>query len=303
MALLDSFWGTERGLAASSDSRAEINELLTQLEARNPTPEPNEARQALGGTWRLVYTSNSELIALLALARLPLVTVGEVRQVIDPLAMTVENRVELQAPLSKTELSATASFEVRSPKLLQVSFEEGRVATPQLLSDLALPSSLDILGQQIDLAPLQAVLQPVEGTLRSALGTLSGLLSQVPDLRIPVRSVSASSWLLNTYLDGNLRISRGDGGSVFVLVRDTDPNSAAASASTSAAATTGNPDWEAMEDRDPPTTSSGIADVATAMVAETLAAELRSNAVVVEPSAVIEEEDLEDYTNGTSSST
>lgn len=34
MALLDSFWGTERGLSASSDSRAEINELITQVGAR-----------------------------------------------------------------------------------------------------------------------------------------------------------------------------------------------------------------------------------------------------------------------------
>lgn len=58
-------------------------------------------------------------------------------------------------PRSKTALSATASFEVRSPKLLQVKFEEGRVATPQLLSDLALPSSLELLGQRVDLAPVQ----------------------------------------------------------------------------------------------------------------------------------------------------
>lgn len=50
-----------------------------QLEARNPTPEPNDARELLSGAWRLAYTSNSELIALLALGRLPLVTVGEVR--------------------------------------------------------------------------------------------------------------------------------------------------------------------------------------------------------------------------------
>lgn len=131
-ALLDSFWGTDRGLTASSDARAEINELITQveagrmrppwveccsrhslrrsglcsnanqlrfplpfskhvcmpavecspplqLEARNPTPEPNDARELLSGAWRLAYTSNSELIALLALGRLPLVTVGEVR--------------------------------------------------------------------------------------------------------------------------------------------------------------------------------------------------------------------------------
>lgn len=187
-------------------------------------------------------------------------------------------------PRSKTALSATASFEVRSPKLLQVKFEEGRVATPQLLADLALPSSLELLGQQVDLTPLQvgssllagsvgargmaappsdafwagtavwrfcctrmpmcqtrhvgspraadvwqpapgaalrpftacrpnpriapaaapvlqSALQPLEGPLRSALGSLGGVLSGLPDLRIPLSSTpTASSWLLNTYL-------------------------------------------------------------------------------------------------------
>ncbi len=57
---------------------AHLSLLPLQLEARNPTPEPNEARELLSGAWRLAYTSNSELIALLALGRLPLVTVGEV---------------------------------------------------------------------------------------------------------------------------------------------------------------------------------------------------------------------------------
>ena len=43
-ALLDSLYGTERGLAARSEVRAEINELITQLEAKNPNPSPNEVR-------------------------------------------------------------------------------------------------------------------------------------------------------------------------------------------------------------------------------------------------------------------
>jgi type II secretory pathway component PulJ len=43
-ALLDSLYGTERGLAASSELRAEINELISQLEAHNPTPSPTEVR-------------------------------------------------------------------------------------------------------------------------------------------------------------------------------------------------------------------------------------------------------------------
>ena len=42
--LLDSLFGTERGLAATSEVRAEINELVTQLEARNPNPSLEEAR-------------------------------------------------------------------------------------------------------------------------------------------------------------------------------------------------------------------------------------------------------------------
>ncbi len=42
MALLDTVFGTERGLDASSDARAEINEIISQLEAKNPTPSPNE---------------------------------------------------------------------------------------------------------------------------------------------------------------------------------------------------------------------------------------------------------------------
>lgn len=44
-------YGTERGLSARSEVRAEINELITQLEACNPNPSPNEvsASQLPGG--------------------------------------------------------------------------------------------------------------------------------------------------------------------------------------------------------------------------------------------------------------
>lgn len=42
--LLDSLFGTERGLSASSEVRAEINELITQLEAKNPNPSLSEVR-------------------------------------------------------------------------------------------------------------------------------------------------------------------------------------------------------------------------------------------------------------------
>lgn len=74
-----------------------MNELITQLEAANPTPSPAEAVDMLGGSWKLVYTSNSELIALLALSRLPFVTIGDIIQNIDTGTMTVENKARRRA--------------------------------------------------------------------------------------------------------------------------------------------------------------------------------------------------------------
>lgn len=52
-ALVDSFYGTNRGLSATSETRAEIVELITQLEAKNPTPAPTEALSLLNGKWIL----------------------------------------------------------------------------------------------------------------------------------------------------------------------------------------------------------------------------------------------------------
>ncbi|KAM7248915.1 hypothetical protein ACFE04_019896 [Oxalis oulophora] len=52
--LIASFDGTSRRLTASSETRAEIVELITQLEAENPTPAPTEALPLLNGKWILV---------------------------------------------------------------------------------------------------------------------------------------------------------------------------------------------------------------------------------------------------------
>ena len=47
----------------------------------------------LSGTWTLAWTSNSELFSLLALSRLPFVTVGPIQQIINTAAMTAQNKV------------------------------------------------------------------------------------------------------------------------------------------------------------------------------------------------------------------
>lgn len=217
--LLDSLFGTERGLRASSELRGEINELITQLEAGSPNTAPNEVT-ALNGEWKLVYTSNSELTALLALGKLPFVSVGDITQTIDGPSLTVINKVQLTVPFSRTAFSSKASFEVRSPKLLNIKFEQGILQTPELLQDIEIPEAVTVLGQSVDLTAVKAALQPVTSSLRTAVAQAARFVSQQPDLKFPITSDKAQSWLLTTYLDDDTRIARGDGGSVFLMVKE-----------------------------------------------------------------------------------
>jgi hypothetical protein len=214
--LIDTLYGTERGLRASSDTRAEVIELITQLEAKNPTEAPTEALTLLNGKWVLAYTSFSELFPLLAAGNLPLVKVGEITQIIDAQALTIENCVSFEGPVTATSFSASASFEIRSPKRIQVKFEEGSISAPMVSNSAEIPSSLDIMGQKIDLSAAKGLLKPLEDAAMAVARALSGQ----PPLKFSIQNDRAQSWLLTTYLDEDLRISRGDGGSVFVLLRE-----------------------------------------------------------------------------------
>ena len=228
--LLDSFYGTNRGLSASSKTRAEVNELISRLEAMNPTPSPSYELAALSGKWRLVYTSNSEVMFLLAAENLPGLNVGDITQTIDGVGGRVENRVAFSAPMVESSVSANASFEVRSPKRLQVKFNEAGVETPTIIADvfqyMSLPMTVDVMGQSIDTAPLADLMQPFQSGLTDALNGVKSAVSGLPSLKVPLpesASPGSEAWLLTTYLDGDLRVARGDGGSVFVLTKVNDP--------------------------------------------------------------------------------
>lgn len=66
----------------------------------------------LDGRWKLVYTTNAQALAVLsAFRRMPLVNVGDITQIVDGAALTVENKVEVAVPFMLS-LSALAGFEV-----------------------------------------------------------------------------------------------------------------------------------------------------------------------------------------------
>eukprot|EP00879_Flechtneria_rotunda_P033144 GHRR01036680.1.p2 GENE.GHRR01036680.1~~GHRR01036680.1.p2 ORF type:complete len:113 (+),score=16.49 GHRR01036680.1:149-487(+) len=49
---------------------------------------------------------------------------------------------------------------------------------------------------------------------------VGSILSNSSDLSFPISTDSAQTWLLTTYQDEDTRITRGDGGSVFILTKD-----------------------------------------------------------------------------------
>ena len=76
------------------------------------------------------------------------------------------------------------------------------------------------MGQVVDLSSLKSALSPFQSSASSLFSQVANLVSQQPNLNIPIETNRAQTWLLTTYLDDDTRISRGDGGSIFVLVKE-----------------------------------------------------------------------------------
>jgi hypothetical protein len=132
--LVDSVYGTDLGFQASAEVRAEVLELVTQLEGLNPTPVPTDALDVLEGNWILLFTAFSELVPLLAAGSTPLFKVAKICQDIDTKNLTIDNSVTLSGPLATFTFSATANFEIRSPSRIQVEFKEGTFKPPEIKS-------------------------------------------------------------------------------------------------------------------------------------------------------------------------
>ncbi|GIL79004.1 hypothetical protein Vretifemale_8414, partial [Volvox reticuliferus] len=123
--------------------------------------------------------------------------------------------------------------EVRSPRQFKVRLTrvglDTYVATPQLLAALEVPPSITVLGATLDLTPLKKLLEPINSGLEAAQDIVNRAVAPEVDVdSVPVPPgltrgsvVSATSlWMLTTYLDDTLRISRDDEGRVFVMLKD-----------------------------------------------------------------------------------
>jgi hypothetical protein len=188
--LLELIAGKNRGLLANESDKQAILSAIAQLEDYNPTPRPVEAAELLNGDWRLLYTTSR---ALLGLDNFPLLKLGQIYQCIRVAESKVYNIAELYGlPYLEGIVSVAARFEATSQRRVQVKFERSIVGLNRLIKYES---------------PAQFIADIELGNKFSAV-----------DFNIDSRE--QQGWLDVTYLDSDLRIGRGNEGSVFVLTKE-----------------------------------------------------------------------------------
>ncbi len=189
LALIEAIAGKNRGLLATESEKQAILIAIASLEERNPTPRPVEAAELLEGDWRLLYTTSS---GLLNIDRFPLLKLGQIYQSIRVKTSSVYNIAEIYGlPYLEGLVSVAAQFEPLSERRVQVKFQRSILGLQRLISYQSPASFIAQIEQSQKFTALDFALDSRE----------------------------QQGWLDITYLDSDLRIGRGNEGSVFVLTK------------------------------------------------------------------------------------
>lgn len=210
-----------RGLSASESDRQMIASVIARVEDLNPTPAPLSAPELLAGDWRLLYTTSQELLGI---DRFPLAQLGNIYQCVRPKRSRIYNIAEVKSlPYCEALVSVVANFE-------PAQAENGEPA--QETTGSGMGSGQAEAGESTRLSNRRVNVKFSRGVLglQRALGYQSPAqyvekleanekLSLLQGLDFTINSDRQQGWLEITYLDEDLRIGRGNQGSLFVLTK------------------------------------------------------------------------------------
>ncbi|NMF67057.1 fibrillin [Brasilonema octagenarum UFV-E1] len=187
--LLEAIAGKNRGLLATEQEKQAILIAITNVEELNPTSSPVEATHLLNGNWRLIYTTSK---ALLNIDNFPLYKLGQIYQYIRVETNSIYNIAETYGlPFFEGIVSVAAKFEPVSNRRVNVKFERSVIGLQRLIGY----TSPESLIEQIEVG------------------------KKLTAIDFPLNRDKQQGWLDITYIDDNLRIGRGNEGSVFVLTK------------------------------------------------------------------------------------
>ena len=213
---------TNNGKDATVQQQKKVLKLVGEIESACPPPETifsnlEEAKELLDGVWYLQYTSPSEIIEK-----------GEGQDADDEdiRLWKVENAEE-QITTKKTNSRggsvSAQGIQVNTDKGRPVKqifdFEKG-IVTNEVEADFGFVSvggPFRPSGNKYN----RAIVGFVQGEIQFKFGyTLP--LNWIFDIIAKVRGTTDSGWLETTYVGPDMRLGRGNKGSMFVLTRDPD---------------------------------------------------------------------------------
>ncbi len=218
-----------RGLSASESDRQAIASVIARVEDLNPTPAPLSAPELLAGDWRLLYTTSQDLLGI---DRVPLAQLGNIYQCVRPERSRIYNIAEVKSlPYCEALVSVVANFEpAQAENGEPAQAESGEPA--QETTGSGMGSGQAEAGESTRLSNRRVNVRFSRGVvgLQRALGYQSPAqyvekleandkFSLLQGLDFAINSDRQQGWLEITYLDEDLRIGRGNQGSLFVLTK------------------------------------------------------------------------------------
>ncbi|KAG7554728.1 Plastid lipid-associated protein/fibrillin conserved domain [Arabidopsis suecica] len=135
--LYEALKGINRGIfGVTSDKKTEIEGLVKLLECRNPTPEPTEELDKIGGCWKLIYST----ITVLGSKRTKLglrdfVSLGDLLQHIDIAQGKTVHVLKFDVRglnLLDGEFRIVASFKISSKSSVEITYESSTIKPDQV---------------------------------------------------------------------------------------------------------------------------------------------------------------------------
>jgi hypothetical protein len=176
-----------RGIAATATEKVAIAAAIAQLEERNPTPQPLDAPAKLEGDWLLLYTTSRELLGL---DRIPLLNLGAIYQSIRTADSKIYNIAEVNGiPFLEGIISVVADFSPVDQRRIDVGFSRAIWGGQRLMRYQSPSQFIDAIAAGQKFLAIDFAIKPRD----------------------------RNGWVDITYLDDDLRIGRGNVGSLFVL--------------------------------------------------------------------------------------
>jgi hypothetical protein len=222
-----------RGISASSTDRQAIASIVARIEDRNPTAAPLAAPELLAGDWRLLYTTSQELLGI---DKVPFASLGNIYQCVRPEQGRIYNIAEIKTlPYCDALVSVVADF---TPAPVSTELQSDQTVA-QTVSQTATQTMSQTMSQTAALSDGEAFQGNRRVNVKFSRGVvgLQGLLGyQSPaqyvakleatekmtllqGVDFSINSDRQQGWLEITYLDEDLRIGRGNQGSLFVLTK------------------------------------------------------------------------------------